>query len=345
MLNKVNKKSIFREPVAFLSIFYYFIGSLSFAGYFLALFRSKLKLPLIDWFILINLIISITVSSFLININDIFQIYRFFWGFLVFYIFFHSMKNINFNFDQLLFILIVLTIIEAILVNSIFSAEILPNYPANVDASSNFSDKYQRVYGFGGNASVLSSLLVVILCLSSQSVSLIVGVMITVMLASSGSGFIAFAIFIIFKKFKYKSSIFILLSSLIIFLYQIDLDIFSKISLKYINHLYENKILQIGEAWSDLTIFQVFFGSLNISDMGGDILWLSFFKIFGLYGTLLLLFFLYHKVNKKNFLGVLLIVIFTTHYFVLFSMPGQLIFGYLLALKPLTNDQLKPKIK
>jgi hypothetical protein len=115
--------------------------------------------------------------------------------------------------------------------------------------------------------------------------------------------------------------------------------------LKYINHLYENKILQIGEAWSDLTIFQVFFGSLNISDMGGDILWLSFFKIFGLYGTLLLLFFLYHKVNKKNFLGVLLIVIFTTHYFVLFSMPGQLIFGYLLALKPLTNDQLKPKIK
>ena len=339
MTDKINKKkSFFKEPVAFLSIFYYFIGSLSFIAYFVALFRSKIKLPLIDWFILINLIASIIVSSFFVSIIDIFQIYRFYWGFLIFYIFFRSMKNINFNFDQLLFVLVVLTIIEAILVNSIISAEIMPNYPDKVEAASHFSNIYQRVYGFGGNPSVLSALLIVILSLSSQSIGLILGVLITTLVALSGSGFIAFCIYIAFKKFKQKGLIFTLLFIAIIIIYQVNPDIFYKISPTYIDHLFENKIHQIAEVWSDLTMFQVFFGTLNTSDMGGDILWLSFFKIFGVYGTLLLLIFLLHKVNKKNLLGVFIILLLTTHYFVLFSIPGQLIFGYLLALKDRMYD-------
>jgi len=339
MTDKVyKKKSFLRDPVAFLSIFYAYIGPLAFAAYGLAIFRSKIKLPLIDWFILINIIISILVASFFINIFEIFQLYRFYWGFLIFYIFFRSIQNINFNFDKLLITLIILTIIEGVLVNSIISPEILPNYPDKQLAASHFSDLYQRVHGFGGNPAVLSVLLVAILCLSSQSIALVVGVLISTMVVSSGSGYIAFFIYIVFQKFKHKGLILIILFIATMIAYQVNADIFYKVSWKYLTYLIENKVLQIESVWSNLTKFQLLFGTQNLSDLGGDILWLSFFKIYGLYGTSLFIFFILHKLNKKNLLGVFIILILTSHYFVLFSMPGQLIFGYLLALKHRTYD-------
>ena len=339
MTDKVyKKKSFLRDPVAFLSIFYVYIGPLAFAAYGLAIFRSKLKLPLIDWFILINIIISILVASFFINIFEIFQMYRFYWGFLIFYIFFRSIQNINFNFDKLLITLIILTIIESVLVNSIISAEILPNYPSKFTSSSHFSELYQRVFGFGGNPAVLSVLLVAILCLSSQSIGLVVGVLITTMVASSGSGFIAFLIYIVFHKFKHKGLILIILFIATMIAYQVNADIFYKVSWEYLTYLIENKVLQIEGVWSNLTKFQVLFGTQNLSDLGGDFVWLSFFNIYGLYGSSLFIFFILHKLNKKNLLGVFIILILTFHYFVLFSMPGQLIFGYLLALKHRTYD-------
>ena len=332
MLNKPNKeKSLLRHLVMFFAMFYYYIGPFSFVAYFLALFNSKIKLlSLVDWFIILSLAITLSFAIYVDDLVDSIIIFRFNWGFLFFYLFFKSSPDLNLNISKLLFILIAITLIESILINTIIDVALLSNYPGQELSN----EIWQRVNGFGGNASVLGGLLVVILSISAQSTGLIFATFLTIILIGSGSGLLSFILYMILAKYKYKGLILSIILLIFFLVYQLNENIFSKISIEYIAFLYDLKLTQIDNKLYESSLLQLFFGTLNRDASGGDFLWLSFYKMFGIFGVFLMSIALLRHINKKNAIGIFLIVLFTLHYFILFSLPGQLIIGYLLALKP-----------
>ena len=145
-----------------------------------------------------------------------------------------------------------------------------------------------------------------------------------------------------------KLSLFILpviISLGYIILYSLN-DIYYRLSLDYLIFLFtEFKYAQIEKSWEllnfDYTTF--YLGNLNVkteslevSGFGlhfGDFLMLDYFTLFGWIGLLFFFVFYFSKFNSSNWLPLLLILIGTFHYHVIFSFPGQIITGYFLSLK------------
>ena len=100
--------------------------------------------------------------------------------------------------------------------------------------------------------------------------------------------------------------------------------------------LIELKISQISIAFNNMQVVDFLFGSGYIK--GGDFVWLHFFRAHGLFGAFVMALLILTNINKKNAFGVLIIVLMTGHYFVLFSLPGQLITGYLLATNEINKN-------
>ena len=176
----MNKRSVLLNPVGFLAFFYYYVGKFSFVIYPYVLIKTRFVLPIFDWFVLLYLVILFCFSVYTSGLVEAAQVYRFHWGFLAFYLFFRNNTD-KYNIQALLVVLLLLTFFESMLVNSLISAESLPNYPDKA-ASSHFSDIWQRVYGFGGNSSVLSVLLVSLLSIVKSSTILLLSLFVLVLL-------------------------------------------------------------------------------------------------------------------------------------------------------------------
>ncbi|NVK73384.1 MAG: hypothetical protein HWE24_07890 [Oceanospirillaceae bacterium] len=296
----------------------------------------KVKLCIADAFFLLYLSFFLLYQIFL---NDDFlrviEVFRFYFGFFVFYIYFKSTDEISL--EKLFWLVLVLVPVEALIVNSIISPHTMPNYPS-ADASSHFNPGgYQRPYSFAGNASVASNILVVFLAMYPfKKIAMFFSVF-SVFVFSSGSGLISLILFF-FMRFFRVFFVFLCLflvffvvyySSLVSFLDSFDF----KINSKYIDYLMDFKLNQIAVVFHGFTSMDYLFGNISsLSDgYGGDFGWLYFIAANGVISFVVLVFYLLTKVSAKTLMPIVLLLASTFHYPVIFFLSGQIVLGYLIA--------------
>jgi hypothetical protein len=340
--NNSNNKSIIKNWVLLFSFFYYYIGPISVIAYLLSLLKTRWILPIKDWSILLFLFSMFLYSCLSSGFLDSIALYRFHWGFLIFYLYFRNKFHL-FSFNKLLWLMLLMTLIEAALVNTIVDASSLPNYPDVGSSSPHFSNTWQRAYSFGGNSSVTGVLIVAVLSIVGGGLLLMTAALITVLLVGSGSGIIAYFIYLLYRVNTITKIVFFPFFGLFWLFSVNDIDALYKISPYYMDLLIDFKKSQILSTLDNMDYITMFVGSSKLSDTGGDFLWLSFFAVHGYAGIMLMLLIIFTHINRANIFGIGIIVLMSSHYFVLFSLPGQLIAGYLFALSRVQlNLKLKP---
>ena len=235
---------------------------------------------------------------------------------------------------QLLIVMLIIIVVEGVLVNTVINAGDLPNYPDPKTSSKHFSDVWQRIYAYGGNSSVTGVLLVAVLSIVEPSFFLVLSSIVLLFFVGSGSGVISLVFYVLSILNKNLKLLFLVWALIIWYFFVPDIDALYKISPKYFEVLLALKQEQMLKVIDNMDGWQIFFGTASVSNMGGDFLWKSFFHTHGIAGVMLMLFFMLTHINRSNVFGVFIIFLMTSHYFVLFSLPGQLIAGYLLAIKP-----------
>ncbi|WP_260260056.1 hypothetical protein [Vibrio intestinalis] len=275
-----------------------------------------------------------------IFISDIFLLvttFRFYFGFMCFYIYFKS--GVYFPIKKILLLLIFLVPLEAVLINTVISPFSMPNFPSE-DAYSHFNlYGYQRPYSFGGNASVSSSIFVVLLSMVSLSSFRKYAAIGVVFIFSSGTGFISLIVSFLLKRIRLLALFFVFILSLFVLFYS-DIIFFVdslglKLNSQYVNFLIDYKLGQIYHHFDGFNQVDYFIGNLESikTGYGGDFAWLYFLKSYGIISFCFLIFFVLSKVTKETIIPIIISLIATFHYPVIFFLPGQIILGYLLAAK------------
>ncbi|NQX96593.1 MAG: hypothetical protein HRT73_01775 [Flavobacteriales bacterium] len=328
--------------LGFFNAFYSPVGLLS---YLCGVKIFKVKLRLFDVLFLLYLV-TIFISNLLFSDMVLAtSTIRFYFGFFCFYVYFKS--GAEFPVKKIIFFLLLAIPLEALLINTIISAVNMPNFPSE-NAVSHFNvGGYQRPYSFAGNSAVGSSILVVMLSMSPVSNVVMSLVMGCVFIFSSGSGFFSLILMSLLKKIKltiiFSGIIFLFLivfhSNIIEFIDSLGL----KLNSKYILFLIDFKMEQISSLFYGFSWFELMFGrldSLLVSGYGGDFGWLYFILGYGFFSFLFILIFILSKATKKNVIPIIIILVSTFHYPVMFFLPGQILLGYLMAQKYRTSSLL-----
>lgn len=312
-----------------------FIRPLGLFSYFVAVVALQRKYSLSD-LLFLNIAVCLLLLNFMTSdLILTLETFRFYFGFFAFYLFFKGGGVLPLK--KMAYLLVFATIFEAILINTIVDPVLMPNFPS-AEASSHFSAGYQRPYSVGGNASVSSSLLVVLYSLIAPTFWLVFLVIVAMGFYSSGSGMATYVTYLILRRGKKSKNLvlFFLLILLGVF-WQHFLDIFEayipKIGLKYITLLIDFKTQQVTSLFSGFSFSDYFLGNMSAlpSGYGGDFGWLYFIVCYGVVGGMAVIFFSISKCTKRNILPLALLILATGHYPVMFFLPGQIILGYVLA--------------
>ena len=183
-----------------------------------------------------------------------------------------------------------------------------------------------------------------------SSTTLLLSLFVLVLLIGSGSGGIAYISYLIYRLNLKTLPMFmtIVTISVIVVYFFSEVNFLSsaiyKASLEYMNILFELKYSKIIDVTSSIGFYELLIGKSIPENMGGDFLWLSFFVCHGFIGSILMLVFMLKHINSANRFALIIIFIMTSHYFVLFSVPGQFIAGYMFALKPKNFGYMQHKI-
>ena len=312
-----------------------FFSPLGLVGYLFAIKFFKVKFGLFDALFLLYIITILFCNFLLVGAFLSLSTFRFYFGFYVFYIFFKS--GVDLPIKKIIYFLLLFIPLEALLINSVISPHIMPNFPAP-EAFSHFSSGgYQRPYSFGGNASVSSSILVIMLSVLSVSRAVKLGVVGCIMLFSSGSGYLSLIFMYLLKYAKYV----VIFSLFLIFLlinYRISIinyvDSFGiKLNSRYIIFLIDFKINQTLSMFDDFSLLDILFGKLKVlgDGYGGDFGWLYFVLGYGIISFFTLITFVLSKATKSTLIPLLIALLATFHYPVIFFLPGQIVLGYLMA--------------
>lgn len=329
----------FLPLLGFFNAFFSPIGMISYFGIYKAF---KVKFSLFDTLFLLYIITLFLVNLLTSDIVGTVITFRFYFGFICFYIFFKSGQK--FPVKGLFLILLILVPLEAFLINSFISPYSMPNFPSEEMTSHFNPGGYQRPYSFAANSSVSSSILVVLLSMVTISkFSKYAGIG-CIFIFASGSGAMSLMLLGFLKRIKSIaiSAIFIILL-LIVFSTQI-IDFIDglgsyKISSGYISFLIEFKTKQLIEHFHGFTSIHYLFGNVNsIKDgYGGDFGWLFFVLGYGFISLFLLISFILSKATKSTLIPIFVALFATFHYPVIFFLPGQILLGYLMARKYRTS--------
>lgn len=285
-------------------------------------------------FSLVLLLLSIRTLAYL-EFDD-FSIIRFFLGGLL--------LSIAFKLDgmkprKLFYFMAFLIIVEAVAVNTVIDARLLPNYPVDTFSwNPHFADvgEYQRPYSFGQNASVTSCIMAILFSLirapKKYDWLLLIAVQLIV---ASGSGLILTMIVLLtsYSSFLKLFSHLVLLTLLcfLFFQYFDNLTLLSlkKIDITYVNYLLELKSFQLRE-YTEFTILEKFIGVQDVRatelGFGGDFGIASYIYQFGYLGLVVLIAPVFLVVKKYQY-GLLILSCF--HYPVMFFPAGQLLILYI----------------
>lgn len=323
-----------RKSLIYFGLLGSFISPLSSLAY-LSIFFKKLKINRKDFFYLIILtfflILKVLISDS--ELIDVLNVVRFYFGFVIFYLVF---KTLQISLQKFFIFFLIVTLIEVVLINFFIDPKLMPNFPSE-EAYSHFSTGFQRPYSFSGNASVASTLIVVLGLLYAVNLLKKLFVFINVIIFSSGAGLFSYVLSLFYKKKLFKILlIFSLLITVLIFFSKSQLPINSKVSYDYINLLWEYKQYQINAELVNFSTLELLIGSIDkavISGYGSDFGYLYFYKSFGLIGVIFLFWIIIRSLNKKNFFPLIILLLSSFHYPVIFFLTGQIIFAYLLNYK------------
>lgn len=293
-------------------------------------------------FSLIFLLKSINVP---LSVNIL--LFKFYWGFLIFYIFF-KLSNYKINFLNLFWISCIISVIEGLLINTIIPIGILKNIPEKhieIISQEITVNSFNRAYGLGSSPTVSATIIVALLSSIYQFERekfkeyfiLIAGI--ALFFLASGTGFFLFLIFVVFRYKLFKGYKFILgltiITLIINYVLKRDINdggVLMRLSANYFKVLYELKTIQFNEVITNIskTYNSLFLGLkyLHTSDarVMSDFGWIDFIECFGLTGILLFIsFFIYKRISLTLTLSIVIIGCF--HYPMIGSIPGQIIFA------------------
>lgn len=226
-------------------------------------------------FILVTFILADDLNIYLKNI-------RYYFGFIIFYIFFSYYDFKKYNFKFILIFLISWVLIEILLINSIID----PSYIQPDYRDTKFLGFYYRPFSFNTNPTATATILIIFYYFIENNLEIYLDmrylffISLTILLIMSTTGYILFLIYLILKYvFQSKNKIrnYFLLFIFILTIYFISnlypsniygydevYYNFEKISSKYIFHVFEYKQLQIEIYLSEIknmSIYTIFFGS------------------------------------------------------------------------------------
>lgn len=328
------KKNIKSLIYLFFPLTYYYIGPLAFVAYLYSL-RSLFFKWRYETVVSVLIIFCFCIFFFARTdpLNAAYNI-RFFWGWTLFYLFFSSGYRVNVR--LVLSILSLAVIGEAILINSLISAKILPNYP-DADSTAAIThfvseEHYQRPYSFGGSASVTSGILVALLAYSKLNLKAALLPIAAILSCMSGTGFFLL-IFYLMCRFAIKHFVVaVLVAPLIILIFYSNYVY--KFSIDYFTMIYNYKVNQLSNYMSEQTLSEFLFGGGDrlSSSMGGDFQLLSFMEFNGALSFLVFFAIVFLNLRRINLLPIIILITGSIHYGLIFYFPGQVIFGYFLAL-------------
>jgi hypothetical protein len=338
-------------------VFAYYAGDLSLAlwlasALILILFVRHTSIWFLSYLSILLLFFSTRV--FLLDEvppEDFLRDIRFFWGFVLFLPFFISEKRqlgnrfteYNSFFRLFVSVCLILLLIEYITANTLFLEWPNRSHELAIDLSDS---AIARAYGFGGNASVTSVLLVAL------STILYVGKYMrdiaTLGLATSGTGLVVLLIKL--SSSINKQYIFLTVATLGLLYLGIwsdilniemtnDIGAFSKFGITYFDYLIDYKYEQFQDVMKETNKIQLIFGQtfMNKTIRTGDFQALDFLAFNGLFGAGMLILVVARYINQTNRLPLLCVLIGSFHYQVVFSLPGQILFAWLLTVGTLSS--------
>ena len=289
------------------------------------------------------IILLIVIRTFIYGFNDVFAIYRFFFGGFFLALFFRFFSK-HANLTVIFIIMCLWTIAEGVLVNTILDASSLPNYPKITGGWNPHIAQdglYQRPYSFGQNSSVTGFCIAVVYMVIRRKSALLLGLLIiTEVIVASGTGILMLAI-VLFQKFRLKN-----LGTVVLItffgLWFFDLKEFyvsNKLSLDYLDYLIELKTYQLRE-YSYFSTVEKFIGVKDVRStnlgFGGDFGMASFIYQFGYVGLIILAIPLFFTRNKLIYTSFL---VMSFHYPVMFFVAGQIILTLIIVNEKRRNIQ------
>lgn len=322
----IDKKINIIKIILLISFFYYYIGLIAYSSYLLIINIGNIKFRRVELYILFAVITLFLYKIYANESSNYLYQFRYYWGFILYYLIFKN--DIKINIKKLLLTLAIITIIEAIFINTFISATILPNYPNSEGESfGHFSGTgdYQKPYSFGGNPSVTGICLLTMLAITNNGFIVTLISTIAILATYSTTAYLAL---IFYSTIQYNIKYALLL--LIGLFFTAMSSISNRISIEYIHKIIENKFMNIFVFFDSENLF---LGSNKYIDYGGDFSLLSFCNSYGLIGFLIFLSLIIINTNKRNLYPLLILFIGTLHYGVIFSLPGQILFSYVLNMK------------
>lgn len=292
----------------YLGFFSAFVRPLGLLSYLCGLKIGNIKFSLMDSIFILFIITIFLVKLIISDAILLVTTFRFYFGFICFYLYFKT--GVNFPVKKILLLLIILVPLEAVLINTIVSPYSMPNFPSH-EAFSHFNMAgYQRPYSFGGNASVSSSIFVILLSMVSiQTVCKYIAIGV-VFIFSSGSGLMSLILLFFLRRIKLLVMflMFIITIACVFHLFYseivhiIDSLGFKKINSQYIAYLFNYKLEQISLNFNGFSTMDYLIGSLYSvkNGYGGDFGWLFFIKAYGFISFLFLVIFILSKATRET---------------------------------------------
>lgn len=287
--------------------------------------------------------VSVSIESF-----------KYYFGFIVFMIFFYSSSNkINNNLVLLLVLLFVSIFIEYFIINY----NLLPSQywfnVANADGALLHlqTEGQMRPYGIGKNATMTATLIVTFYVhlmteinhkyLTDFKIKILLTLLFitSVLVVGSGLGYFLsiVAMYFVLANTKTKRIIFLflllLLFAVTFYIIETNLDGFSRFSLSYVEYLIEFKKEQLFVTLlpENYGVIEILFGALNQRGFSNDVGWIPFFYAVGLFGSIMYGLILLFNTNEYNRKSLFILLLGAWHYAAIFSIPGQILFAYLLS--------------
>lgn len=325
----------------------YYAGDNSFGLY---LFSSSLALMFVRTvelrlLIVVGLLVGLLLVRGLIYPEYLYETIRdmrFFWGFVVFLLFFASERRTGQSghqgytvfFRHMVDLLLILLLVEFLTSNVLLFQ--WPN--RHHEFFSELEQGVARAYGFGGNASVTAVLIIAICSVLFRGYGrdlLVLG------MATGATGALMVSIKL-FARTAIWSRLLLAVAVGAVMFYSKEIaeasGIFyiEKISIDYFQHVLGVKMDQfqvmLANPWgySELLLGQPF--EMNFLRTG-DFQLLDYLVFNGVAGAVLLAVVISLHLNSLNALPVLLLLLGSFHYQAAFSIPGQVLLGWLLSLK------------
>lgn len=353
--------------IAYPMIFYYYLGQfrivavLSYAAsvavYFYSLYLRGRRIKQLDS---IALILAFQLVVGLITFGDFSShllSFRLIFGFGVLLIAGPYLRNIDL--EKIFVFLACLTIVEKISILTFPSlVQALPNYDTTFYETNSIS-LLGGVHSFGGNRTVSGVILLSGFIYLNSTQALVWKRLLTLFasfLCASGTALIIAAIYLIYMMVsKFLRGSFsvklLMLFPLILLFYQLsslffvmsyEEAMFDRFSLFYVDYIFKYKLFQIKDFLDAGDISDYFLGMgvnafttesdevFNYGSRYGDFIALDFLSRYGILGALIFLSLLVLALRGGVIVPILIIVLGTMHYHVLFSSPGQIITALLI---------------